>query len=110
MSFHNTCQNIKLSHENGCTVLSADVRDKSGHHIHRKIRLDDHIGNTDGWFIWGGSNFTRSASNVTLEHTEWGPKLCADLRTHDGGSRGRQGLMLADKIANNDGHFKFLGP
>ncbi|OGM47928.1 hypothetical protein ABOM_002738 [Aspergillus bombycis] len=91
-------------------MLLAEVRNIQGRYIPRKIRLDDHIGNTDGWFIWGGSNFSNSARNVTLEETPWGPKLCADLPMINGGSRGRQGMMLSDKIRNNDGHLKFLGP
>ncbi|KAE8332530.1 Cyanovirin-N [Aspergillus sergii] len=110
MSFHQTCRNIHIKPEHGQTMLLADVRDIRGRYIPRKIRLDDHIGNTDGWFIWGGSNFTRSATNVTLEETPWGPKLCADLPMINGGSRGRQGMMLSDKIQNNDGRLKFLGP
>lgn len=61
-----------------------------------------------GWFIWGGTNFTLSASNIALEMTPYGPKLCADLRMHDGGSRGRQGIMLSDKIENRNGHLHFL--
>lgn len=61
-----------------------------------------------GWFIWGGTNFTLSASNIALEMTQYGPKLCADLRMHDGGSRGRQGIMLSDKIENRDGRLHFL--
>ncbi|KAH1313251.1 hypothetical protein KXX16_006787 [Aspergillus fumigatus] len=90
-------------------MLLAKVRDSHGQFIPRKIRLDDHIGNTDGWFIWGGTNFTRTARNISLEHTAYGPKLCAELQMRDGGwSRGLQGIMLSEKIANNDGHLKFL--
>ncbi|KKK17566.1 hypothetical protein ARAM_006354 [Aspergillus rambellii] len=63
-----------------------------------------------GWFIWGGHNFTETARNVQLEFTERGPKLTADLAMKDGGSRGLQGLFLADKIMNVDGHLKFMGP
>ncbi|GFF79172.1 cyanovirin-N homolog [Aspergillus lentulus] len=111
MSFHQSSQDIHIRQEDGCTLLLANVRDSHGQLIQRKIRLDDHIGNTDGWFIWGGTNFTRTARNISLEHTAYGPKLCAELQTRDGGwSRGLQGIMLSEKIANNDGHLKFLGP
>ncbi|KAE8353368.1 Cyanovirin-N [Aspergillus coremiiformis] len=107
MSFHHSCRNIFIQPEHGQTILLADVRDTHGNYHHRKIRLDDHIGNTDGWFLWGGSNFTRSARNVALENTPWGPKLCADLPMINGGLRGRQGMMLSDKIQNVDGRLKF---
>ncbi|KAE8154346.1 Cyanovirin-N [Aspergillus avenaceus] len=110
MSFHNSARNLKLRSEDGKTLLLLELRDTKGKWHNRKVRLDDHIGNTDGWFIWGGSNFTRSARDVALENTPWGPKLCADLRMKDGGSRGRQGVMLSDKIQNVDGHLRFLGP
>ncbi|RHZ55793.1 hypothetical protein CDV55_105411 [Aspergillus turcosus] len=108
MSFHRSCEDIHIRLEDGYTLLLAKVRDSHGQLIPRKIRLDEHIGNTDGWFIWGGNNFTRTARNISLEHTEQGPKLCADLEMRNGGSRGRQGIMLSEKIANNDGHLKFL--
>lgn len=133
MSFHRSCEDIHIRQEDGYTLLLAKVRDSHGQLIPRKIRLDDHIGNTDGnifplalaqchvhvqskgsniitsgWFIWGGNNFTRTARNISLEHTEHGPKLCAELEMRNGGSRGLQGIMLSEKIANNDGRLKFL--
>lgn len=48
MSFHNSCQNIHLIHEPGATFLHAEVRRANGEYVARKIRLDRHIGNTDG--------------------------------------------------------------
>ncbi|PYH86688.1 Cyanovirin-N [Aspergillus uvarum CBS 121591] len=110
MSFHSSSQDIHIVHEDGSTMLCCVARDRHGEFHPRKIRLDQHIGNTDGWFIWGGQNFTETASDVRLEMTEYGPKLVANLRTHDGGSRGLQGIMLSDKIANEDGRLRFLGP
>ncbi|RAL16162.1 CVNH domain-containing protein [Aspergillus homomorphus CBS 101889] len=110
MSFHQSCHDIHIVHEMGSTMLCCVARDNSGVGHPRKIRLDQHIGNTDGWFIWGGENFTRSASDVRLEDSDRGPKLTAELLTRDGGSKGRQGIFLADKIANEDGHLRFLGP
>ncbi|ODM16666.1 hypothetical protein SI65_08173 [Aspergillus cristatus] len=110
MSFHSSSSDIHITHENGSTMLVCQVRDTHGKMNPRRIRLDDHIGNTDGWFIWGGVNFTQSAENIALEHTDRGPKLTAELHKRDGGFRERQGLFLADKISNQDGHLKFTGP
>ncbi|GAT18807.1 hypothetical protein RIB2604_00103050 [Aspergillus luchuensis] len=107
MSFHNSCQNIHLIHEPGATFLHAEVRRANGEYVARKIRLDRHIGNTDGWFLWGGSNFTETANDIQLEHTGRGPKLTAYLRKRDGGYRELQGLYLADKIANENGELVF---
>ncbi|KAE8146761.1 Cyanovirin-N [Aspergillus avenaceus] len=109
MSFHLSSQNFRLSFEEGCTVFECEVRDRHGEFHHRKIKLDAHIGNTDGWFIWGGQNFTRTARDIRLEQTGNGPKLIATMQTNSGGDRGAQGLMLADKIENNDGHLRFTG-
>ncbi|PKY02328.1 Cyanovirin-N [Aspergillus campestris IBT 28561] len=109
MSFHLSSHDVHIREENGSTMLLAQVRDHTGKLCSRKIRLDDHIGNSDGYFIWDGANFTRSARNIGLEASDRGPKLTADLEMHGGGTRGRQGLFLADKIANVDGHLKFLG-
>ncbi|PYH46049.1 CVNH domain-containing protein [Aspergillus saccharolyticus JOP 1030-1] len=116
MSFHNSCRDIHLAFENDSTMLCCVARDCQGAIHHRKICLDVHIGNTDGyphrsgWFIWGGENFTESAHDIRLEHTDRGPKLTAQLRMANGGYRERQGIFLADKIANEDGHLRFLGP
>lgn len=130
MSFHLSSSDIHIRHENGSTMLLCHVRDLHGKMVLKKIRLDDHIGNSDGtpslfcppfnpqmqstrliragWFVWGGVNFTQSAHNIALENTDHGPKLTADLPMSNGGSRGRQGMFLADKIENQDGHLKFL--
>ncbi|PYH89051.1 Cyanovirin-N [Aspergillus ellipticus CBS 707.79] len=110
MSFHETCQNIHLIHENGATLLHCEVRRRNNEFVARTIRLDRHIGNTDGWFLWGGSNFTETARDIQLVPSERGPKLTAFLRTKDGSHRELQGLYLADKIANKDGELVFLGP
>ena len=131
MSFHHSCENIHIREENGKTSLLCDARDLKGNLVPNRIHLDDHVGNSDGtplslfffhrlvedqylirgikigWFRWGFTNLTQSAKNIALEHTDQGPKLTADLPMSDGGSRGRQGMFLGDKIENNNGHLKF---
>ncbi|KAE8351573.1 Cyanovirin-N [Aspergillus coremiiformis] len=110
MSFHHTARNWRIHHDNGETLFRVELRDVQGNWHERTVRLDDHIGNTDGWFIWGGNGFTRTARNVRLEDTEWGPKLVAVLESNGGGDRGDQGMLLGDKIKNEDGHLRFTGP
>lgn len=131
MSFHHSCENIHIREENGKTSLLCHARDLKGNLVPNRIHLDDHIGNSDGipfvplffcklvghqyltrgikigWFRWGCTNLTQNASNISLEHTDQGPKLTADLPMLNGGSRGRQGMFLGDKIENNNGHLKF---
>ena len=48
MSFHSSSSDIHITHENGSTMLLCHVRDTHGKMNPRRIRLDDHIGNTDG--------------------------------------------------------------
>ncbi|KAL1970788.1 hypothetical protein VTN77DRAFT_2622 [Rasamsonia byssochlamydoides] len=110
MSFHLSSRNIRIEFEGDSTFLFAEVRDAHGSYHSNRIRLDKHIGNSDGWFIWGGENFTRSARDIRLEHGPNGPKLTAELPMINGGFRGRQGIDLADKIENQNGHLVFLGP
>ncbi|KAF7586026.1 hypothetical protein BBP40_009659 [Aspergillus hancockii] len=109
MSFHHSARNWRLRVEDGITWFRCELRDRHGEYHERTIRLDDHIGNTDGWFIWGGQNFTRTARDIRLEDSERGPKLVAVMEMNGGGDRGLQGLYLTDKIENDDGHLRFLG-
>ena len=48
MSFHLSSHDIHIREEHGSTMLLAQVRDHTGKLCSRKIRLDDHIGNSDG--------------------------------------------------------------
>ena len=58
-----------------------------------------------GWFVWGGQNFSHSASEIELR----GTKLCAKLTKRDGGHRDYQGIELNDKITNDNGKLKYTG-
>ncbi|KAL1979791.1 hypothetical protein VTN96DRAFT_5198 [Rasamsonia emersonii] len=109
MSFHLTSEDIHLEFADDSTWLVAQVKDAHGRFHHNRVRLDKHIGNSDGWFIWGGENFTRSARDIRLEHGPRGPKLTAELPMINGGFRERQGIDLADRIENRDGHLVYLG-
>ncbi|KNG87461.1 hypothetical protein ANOM_004167 [Aspergillus nomiae NRRL 13137] len=109
-SFHHTARNWRIRVDNGITMFRVEVKDMHGNWVERTIRLDDHIGNTDGWFIWGGKNFTSTARDIRLEDTEYGPKLVAVMRSNNGGDRGLQGMLLGDKIENRNGELHFTGP
>ncbi|KAI9933923.1 hypothetical protein ASPWEDRAFT_168197 [Aspergillus wentii DTO 134E9] len=109
MSFHHSAKDIHIEQDGQSTFLLCHVSDNNGNFHGTKIRLDDHIGNSDGWFKWGGVNFTQSARNIALVHTNEGPKLEADLSMINGGSRGRQGMFLSQKITNEGGRLRFIG-
>lgn len=50
MSFHSSSKDIhiEVNERHQCTLLLCMVRNQEGQYIPNKIRLDDHIGNTDG--------------------------------------------------------------
>ncbi|OJJ43047.1 hypothetical protein ASPZODRAFT_146357 [Penicilliopsis zonata CBS 506.65] len=108
MSFHNSSHDIRIEFADRSTFLVAMVKDAHGHPHPNRIRLDKHIGNSDGWFIWGGENFTATARDIRLDQGPRGPKLTAELPMRNGGFRERQGIDLADKIENQNGHLVFL--
>ncbi|KAL1999969.1 hypothetical protein VTN02DRAFT_3728 [Thermoascus thermophilus] len=110
MSFHVSSSDIRIRVEPGqSTFLFCKARDSHGNWHDNEIRLDDFIGNTDGWFIWGGRNFTQSAKEIHIEHGPKGPHLTAMLTKRDGGYRERQGIDLADKFENQNGRVVFTG-
>ncbi|KAJ9298593.1 hypothetical protein DTO271G3_3560 [Paecilomyces variotii] len=111
MSFHVSCEDIRIEVMPGdATYLCCAGKDVDGNWHPNRLRLDDIIGNSDGWFIWGGRDFTHSAREIHLEHGANGPHLTAELPMRDGGYRERQGIDLADKIRNENGRLIFLGP
>jgi hypothetical protein len=57
--------------------------------------------------VWGGQNFTHSAGQVSLEETEHGAIMCAEMNK-DGGSSNRQELNLSEKIVNFDGQLRVV--
>lgn len=49
--------------------------------------------------MWRGQNFTHSAGQVSLEQTEHGAIMCAEMKKE----RDRQEINLSEKIKNFDG-------
>ncbi|RPB20072.1 Cyanovirin-N [Terfezia boudieri ATCC MYA-4762] len=101
MSFHASSQGISL-HDNH--ILVAQVKSEHGTWHHRTIDLNNYIGNSDGWFIWGGQKFSHSARNISLSHRPDGVWLEGELRCVNGGYRERQGINLSEKISNQGGN------
>lgn len=48
MSFHKSSSDIHIRQENGKTMLLCKAHDTHGGNTDNRIRLDDHIGNSDG--------------------------------------------------------------
>ncbi|KAL6898659.1 Cyanovirin-N [Trichoderma evansii] len=100
MSFQASARGFWL--ENG-HILVAEVCREDGEWDESRINLNEFIGNEDGWFMWDGVNFSESANEIRLD----GTTLTAELPMRDGGYRERQGINLADRIANENGRLVF---
>ncbi|KAE8318162.1 CVNH domain-containing protein [Aspergillus transmontanensis] len=104
MSFHESCDLIRIEVRGDRTVLLAAAKNGDGDEtVPAEIVLDEQIGNGDGWFVRGGENFTETAHEIELEFREDGPWLTAFLTEVDGEDRERQGINLADHIGNDGG-------
>ncbi|UDD59426.1 hypothetical protein AFCA_006847 [Aspergillus flavus] len=104
MSFHQSCDLIRIEVRGDHTVLLAAAKNGDGDEtVPAEIVLDEQIGNGDGWFVRGGENFTETAHEIELEFREDGPWLTAFLTEVDGEDRERQGINLADHIGNDCG-------
>ncbi|KAI5817436.1 Cyanovirin-N [Pyronema omphalodes] len=103
MTFDISAKEIELKDGH---YLKATLKNFNGDWVHAKIDLDECLGNTDGWFLWGGKNFSKTARNFRLE--DGGKKLVAELLTADQSYRGLQGVVLSDRIENRDGRFYFI--
>ncbi|KAL1999062.1 hypothetical protein VTN02DRAFT_5113 [Thermoascus thermophilus] len=108
MSFHETCDLIRIEVDDEGTWLCCAARAVDGQENNIRFRLDDHIGNSDGYFTWDGRDFSSSARDIVLEHREDGPWLCAYLRRTDGSESERQGIRLGDRITNENGELQFI--
>ncbi|KAF7114784.1 hypothetical protein CNMCM5793_000323 [Aspergillus hiratsukae] len=104
MSLHETCEDIRIIRRIGATDLVADACNSSGRRIPNKIRLDDHIGEKNGRLVWGEKNFTQSAGQVSLEQTEHGAIMCAEMRK----DRDREEINLSERIKNFDGRLDVI--
>ncbi|BAE60348.1 unnamed protein product [Aspergillus oryzae RIB40] len=111
MSFHQSCDLIRIEVRGDHTVLLAAAKNGDGDEtVPAEIVLDEQIGNGDGWFVRGGENFTETAHEIELEFREDGPWLTAFLTEVDGEDRERQGINLADHIGNDCGRLVWAQP
>ncbi|KGO63538.1 Cyanovirin-N [Penicillium italicum] len=105
MSFHESASNIEL--EDG-HILKAVLRNEDGDEQESTIDLNNHIGNDNGNFSWGGGDFQASADNVSFgrEGDASVPILRAVLRDVEGGEHDAD-INLAERIGNNNGQLVF---
>ncbi|CAI7637599.1 unnamed protein product [Penicillium bialowiezense] len=109
MSFHKSCDLIRIEVRGDGTWLLAAAGNGRGDNVPAQLRLDDHIGNSDGYFTWQGKRFTETAKNIALSFRNDGVWLEGDITEFNGQERGRQGINLSDHISNNGGNLVFFG-
>ncbi|EYE95479.1 CVNH domain-containing protein [Aspergillus ruber CBS 135680] len=109
MSFEQSCLDIRIEVRGDHTVLLAGAGLGDDEYEPAELILDEHIGNSDGFFTWEGDSFTESAENIDLSFREDGVWLEGDLPEVGDGERGRQGINLSEHIENQNGQLVFVG-
>ncbi|TLD30522.1 hypothetical protein PspLS_02440 [Pyricularia sp. CBS 133598] len=109
MSFQGSAENIRVesnlytAHKG--TTLCAMLRNADGEMCDCTCDLNDYIGNNEGRFEWGGSNFSESAEDISFNmEGDFQPILRARLRDSNGDVHDAD-INLAERIGNNDGSF-----
>ncbi|KAJ5892348.1 hypothetical protein N7504_009039 [Penicillium tannophilum] len=99
MSFFESCTGVHIQNKDDGLYLVCYARDVYGSYPQAEFRLDEHIGNDDGRFMFDGVNFSQSAKDIQLD----GSNLTAILTDKDGEFGDRQSIDLNDYIANEGG-------
>ncbi|KAJ5169196.1 uncharacterized protein N7482_004790 [Penicillium canariense] len=108
MSFNESACDIHLSALRGGTVLNAICNNDEGSGLTTDFLLDQCLGNNDGHFEWGGTDFSKSARNASIsEGPKRKPILHAELLNSSGDYVSTE-IDLAPHIANIDGELKFI--
>ncbi|OGM45669.1 cyanovirin-N [Aspergillus bombycis] len=105
MDFQSSARNIRVEGKN---ALVAELRCENGEWREARVNLDEHLGNDNGHFQWGGRNFSGSAEDVhfSIEGGDNVPVLRANLRDQSGNMQWRD-VNLGERVSNDNGYFKF---
>ncbi|KAK1758821.1 Cyanovirin-N [Echria macrotheca] len=105
MSFHLSSTDIRVDDGH---ILRARLDNGGGEHVDAEFDLNTVLGNNNGNFEWGGSDFSHSAEEVTfsIEGDESVPVLRARLRNMEGNAEWRD-VNLSERITNQGGSFVF---
>ncbi|KAJ5364812.1 uncharacterized protein N7496_010525 [Penicillium cataractarum] len=111
MAFNKTACDIHLSLHDGGTHLIAICNNDEGSGITGDLLLDQCLGSKDGHFVWGGTNFSKNAKNVTFstEGPDRKPILHSEL-LDSSGHYVQDKVDLASHIANVEGELKYTEP
>ena len=96
--------NSTSSHAHLAPLLTADCQTGTGSEIRSSVNLDDYLGNEKGAFKWGGTGFSFTAKNISLD----GTVLTADLATGTGTEYKTVELNINKHIKNDKGYLKYV--
>ncbi|RPB20661.1 CNVH-domain-containing protein [Terfezia boudieri ATCC MYA-4762] len=107
-SWLHTARNVHLQ---GKSTLAAELQKRDGSWHHATIDLNNYLGNSDGKFLWNGTNFAATARDTKIEDRRpqsfeaW---ILATLQEADGvwpQGTDSAGLNITDALKNEDGNF-----
>ena len=104
MSFHRSSSSYELIGP----VLCADCRNIQGKNCPSTFDLDQYLGNRNGFFEWGGKNFSKTAKDVHFVNDGLSFTLHASLRNR-GGSYREATVDLSRSLANHNGKLVYVG-
>jgi hypothetical protein len=105
MAFHHSSESISLR-DGG--YLHATCKNTRGQSQLSTLNLDNHLGNNNGAFEWGGVNFSKSARDATVVVHGASAFLHAKLRTKYGQWKDAR-VDISDHIANLNGSLRYVG-
>ncbi|KAF8429828.1 Cyanovirin-N [Terfezia claveryi] len=109
-SWLHTARNVHLQ---GDSILAAQLQKRDGSWQDATIDLNDYLGNSDGKFLWNGSNFAATARDTKIQDRRpdsfeaW---ILATLQKADGywpSGADSAGLNITDALKNEDGEFEW---
>ncbi|KAK1590486.1 CVNH domain-containing protein [Colletotrichum navitas] len=105
MSFHVSAQDVRV--DDGY-ILRARLNREDGECVDAEYNLNECLGNSNGSFEWGGSNFAQSAEDIhfSIEGDAGVPVLRARLFNVEGQPIDCN-VNLSERIGNDNGCFCF---
>ena len=88
--------------------MTATCTDTTGLNCRSELNLDAHLGNANGFFEWGGANFSHSAEHIVITTQGGSTYLHARLRTQHKSWRDAR-VNISERIANLNGELRYVG-
>ena len=104
-NFHMSCETHSFRVDDG-HMLRGRLTNMDGDMVEAEIDLNTVLGNDNGSFKWGSTDFAGSAQDISFAWEGEQPILHASLRNMDG-ELIHDIVNLTERIGNNNGEFAF---